>query len=42
MSATTATHPAGVGTDRVGLADTVSQTMTLAWRATMPGIISGR
>jgi len=40
MSATTATdpaaaHPADVGTDRVGLADTVSQTMTLAWRATM-------
>ena len=40
MSATTATgpaaaHPADIGTDRVGLADTVSQTMTLAWRATM-------
>jgi len=39
MSATTATdpatHPADLRTDRVGLADTVSQTMTLAWRATM-------
>jgi len=40
MSATTATDPAAtgptdVGTERVGLADTVSQTMTLAWRATM-------
>lgn len=40
MSATTATdpaatHPAGLGTDRVGLADTLTQTLTLAWRATM-------
>ncbi|MGF9755794.1 ABC transporter permease [Microvirga sp. 0TCS3.31] len=35
MSATTATDPADVGTDRVGLADTLTQTITLAWRATM-------
>ena len=39
MSTTTATDPVtdptGVGTDGVGLADTVTQTMTLAWRATM-------
>ena len=42
MSTTTATDPADLGIDRVGLADTVTQTMTLAWRATMPGTISGR
>ena len=45
MSAATVTDPAGppaglpaeiaAGNDRVGLADTLSQTMTLAWRATM-------
>jgi ABC-2 type transport system permease protein len=40
MSATTATDPAttdpaALGTDRVGLSETVTQTMTLAWRATM-------
>jgi ABC-2 type transport system permease protein len=35
MSTTTAIDPADVSIDRVGLADTVSQTMTLAWRATM-------
>ncbi len=37
MSAVTMTDPAEIdaGPDRVGLADTVSQTVTLAWRATM-------
>ncbi len=35
MSAMTFTDPADVGTGRVGLTDTLSQTLTLAWRATM-------
>ena len=49
MSAATVTDPAGppaglpaeiaAGNDRVGLADTLSQTMTLAWIFTLFGIV---